>query len=87
MQKFLYAALIALTFSTASFAAERASFRRIASRDAKIACASGKSIEQAQFGISLSASSYARAGYRVSSPAIRQSSSGQIMMCISVSRE
>ncbi|MBS1961432.1 MAG: hypothetical protein JST04_04395 [Bdellovibrionales bacterium] len=85
MRKFFFLALTALSLSSSAFAADRAATRAIASRDAKVACSSGKTLEQAQFGISLSASSYARAGYRVSSPAIRHAD-GKILMCISVSR-
>jgi len=72
MLKFFPLALAVLTASGSAFA-----------RDAKIACSTGKTFEQAQYGISLSAASYAKAGYRVSAPTMRRDPR-QTVMCIAV---
>lgn len=82
--KFLSLAL-ALSITGSAFAASRAPYRRPSSRDAKIACSTGRTFEQAQYGISLSAASYAKAGYRVSAPTMRKDRA-QVVMCIAVAR-
>ncbi len=78
MKKFSWVVLSALALSlsgTSAFAS-----------DAKVVCSTAPDLAKAQFGINLSAASYAKAGYRLSAPVIRTDAKHQYVICVTAAK-
>jgi hypothetical protein len=71
-------ALLGTVFSGSAFAA--------GFKDAKIVCSTAQDFQHAHVGINISAASYARAGYRLSSPVIRHDDKKQTTICITAAK-
>ena len=56
------------------------------SRDANVVCSAGTSLAQARTGINLSVHSYAKAGYKISSPTIRTDHQKHYLICVTTAK-
>jgi hypothetical protein len=55
-------------------------------RDANVVCSAGASLAQARNGINLSVRSYAKAGYKISSPTIRTDHLKHYLICVTTAK-
>ena len=55
-------------------------------KDANVVCSAGSSLAQARTGINLSVRSYAKAGYKISSPTIRTDHRKHYLICVTTAK-